>query len=121
MQKKLSPTSKGYHAANRDLTVFRKMYNWAIANGYVTRTSITSGMLRGNIEEKQGSRKRDFKSLAAFARFWVLQVGQSNSPVRLVDQPFAFFYDNREPSITMSYLDFALICEPDVASSNSPI
>jgi integrase len=58
--KKSSPTGKGYHAANRALAVLRKMYNWAIANGYATRSPITSGMSRGGVEDEQGSRKRDF-------------------------------------------------------------
>jgi integrase len=58
--KLLSPTSKGYHAANRALAVLRKMYNWAIANGYATRSPVTSGMSRGNTDEELGSRKRDF-------------------------------------------------------------
>lgn len=58
--KKAKNSSKdgGFYMANRALACLRKMYNWAVANGYANRTPITKGMSRGN--EKSRSRKRDF-------------------------------------------------------------
>ena len=58
--KGVSPTGKGFFAANNALAVLRKMYNWAISNGYAANTPINQGMKRGNQEVGIGNRKRDF-------------------------------------------------------------
>ena len=54
-----SATGEGYFIANRTLAVLRKIFNWAIVNGYASRTPIATGMALG--DEKQKSRKRSFE------------------------------------------------------------
>jgi len=55
---KQSATKRGAPMANRTLACLRKLYNWAIANGYATRSPINNGMARS---EKDASRKRIFE------------------------------------------------------------
>ena len=55
--KKARPTSKGYFMANRSLAIIRKLYNWAMSNGYATHTPISKGMARGDEDD---TRKRNF-------------------------------------------------------------
>ena len=54
---KSSATGRGSPMANRTLACFRKVCNWAIANGYATRSPVNQGMARG---EAGANRKRDF-------------------------------------------------------------
>ena len=54
---KQSATKRGAPMANRTLACLRKLFNWAIANGYATRSPINNGMARS---EKDVSRKRVF-------------------------------------------------------------
>lgn len=55
--KKAKNSNDGSTALNNSLACIRKLYNWAIANGYATRSPINKGMARGT---KGKTRKRDF-------------------------------------------------------------
>ena len=56
---KQSSTNRGSPMANRSLACLRKMYNWAIANGYATRSPVIRGIA---LREQGNTQKRDFSN-----------------------------------------------------------